>query len=74
MITLHELKYVAGHPLTREVHFQVILFALRVLRYSNTLDDASEWSLKDQIISAALKWFSFPPQLVDDSLPYLGHR
>jgi phosphatidylinositol 4-kinase len=61
-ITLDGLKHTTGHPLAREVRFQIILFSLKVLTYGTGLDSAASWRLKDQILSAALTWFSFPPR------------
>ncbi|KAI9841455.1 MAG: phosphatidylinositol-4- kinase [Sclerophora amabilis] len=61
-ITLDRLKQTAGHPLAREVHFQVILFALRILRHSTSQKAGAQRRLKDQILSAALRWFSAPPR------------
>ncbi|MCJ1350789.1 MAG: phosphatidylinositol-4- kinase [Icmadophila ericetorum] len=58
--TLRGLKLSAGHPLSREFHFQAILFATNVLRHSTDLGDAARWRFKDTILSAALSWFSHP--------------
>jgi phosphatidylinositol 4-kinase A len=63
-ITLEGLKHTTGHPLAREVRFQVVLFCLKVLTYSTGLDAAASWRLKDQILTGALTWFSFPPRYV----------
>ncbi|KAL9588445.1 MAG: hypothetical protein Q9203_002750 [Teloschistes exilis] len=57
------LRHTAGHPLAREMHFQLVLFGLHVLRYSNDLDQVARWRLKDTILSAALSWFSHQPRL-----------
>jgi phosphatidylinositol 4-kinase len=60
-ITLAGLKQVGGHPLAREIHFHIILFALNFLRFSTGLDAPAQAQLKEQIMSAALRWFaSFP--------------
>jgi hypothetical protein len=48
--------------LAREIRFQIILFGLKVLRYSTTISAVAQWRLKDQILSAALSWFSFAPR------------
>jgi phosphatidylinositol 4-kinase len=48
--------------LARELRFQVILFGLKVLRYSSAVSAITQWRMKDQILSAALNWFSFPPR------------
>lgn len=58
--TLVGLTHTAGHPLVREVHFQIILFGLRVLNYSRNESKASLWKLHNQILSAALSWFRHP--------------
>jgi phosphatidylinositol 4-kinase len=62
--TLLAFKDATGHPLTREVHFRVIILGLSVLRNDNSLDSFEQWRLKNQILSAALKWFAFPPRWV----------
>lgn len=61
-VTLGGLKHSTGHPLAREIIFQVVLFGLKVLRHTVALDFTSKCRLKDQILSAALSWFSFPPR------------
>jgi phosphatidylinositol 4-kinase A len=61
-ITLEALKRSTSHPLAREIRFQIVLFGLKVLRHSTTLDSAAKCFLKDQILSAALSWFSFAPR------------
>ncbi|KAI9792092.1 MAG: phosphatidylinositol-4- kinase [Peltula sp. TS41687] len=66
-ITLGGLKHPVGHPLTREVHFQFILFSLDVLRYGGNLDISARWRLMDQILSAALGWFACPPRWSSES-------
>jgi len=60
-VTLEGLKKSTGHPLAREIRFQIILFALNVLRHSTALNMASIYRLKDQLLSAALSWFAFAP-------------
>ncbi|KAL8928661.1 MAG: hypothetical protein Q9172_000799 [Xanthocarpia lactea] len=62
MVSLDALKGCTGHPLAREMHFQLVLFGLYILRYSNGLDEVSQWRLKDTILSAALRWFSHQPR------------
>ncbi|KAL8950214.1 MAG: hypothetical protein Q9222_003743 [Ikaeria aurantiellina] len=62
VVSLEAQRNHAGHPLAREWHFQLVLFALRILRYSNGLDQAAQWKLKDTILSAALRWFSHQPR------------
>ena len=53
-----------GHPLAREIHFRVILLGLRVLRQRTVQKGISLWKLKDELLSAALSWFSHPPRYV----------
>lgn len=60
--TLEGLKHSTGHPLAREIRFQIILFGLNMLRYSTTLSSGERSALKDQTLSAALSWFSFAPR------------
>lgn len=60
-VTLDGLKHATGHPLAREIRFQIILFALKVLRHSIALPFNSRCSLKDRILTAALTWFTFAP-------------
>ncbi|KAL8836371.1 MAG: hypothetical protein Q9170_002944 [Blastenia crenularia] len=62
LVSLRALTDSAGHPLAREVYFQLILFGLHVLRFSHGLDQVAQWRLKDIILSAALRWFSHPPR------------
>lgn len=61
-VMLSELRHPTGHPLTREAHFQMVLFGLSVLRYSTGMDARARWKLKDRVLSAALSWFTFPPR------------
>jgi phosphatidylinositol 4-kinase len=61
-VTLEGLKNSTGHPLAREIRFQIVLFGLKVLRHSTALDISSRYLLKDQILSAALSWFKFAPR------------
>ncbi|KAI9759442.1 MAG: phosphatidylinositol-4- kinase [Chaenotheca gracillima] len=61
-ITLDRLKHTAGHPLAREVHFQIVLFGLRILRHSTGLTINSQRDLRNQILSAGLRWFAAPPR------------
>ena len=62
--TLVALQRTNGHPLSREVHFHIVLLGLRTLQYSTTQSRPYKWKLKDQILSAALSWFRHPPRLV----------
>jgi len=61
-VTLEGLKNSTGHPLAREIRFHIVLFGLKVLRHSKALALSSRCLLKDQILSAALSWFSFAPR------------
>lgn len=61
-VTLDGLKCATGHPLAREIRFQIVLFGLKVLRHSSALDLRSKCLLKDRILSAALRWFTFAPR------------
>ncbi|KAH8698261.1 putative phosphatidylinositol 4-kinase [Talaromyces proteolyticus] len=54
------LKHTGGHPLAREVHFYIILLALKIIRFSTAQSDTSRWKLKDLALSAALSWFRHP--------------
>lgn len=53
-----------GHPLAREIHFRIVLFGLKVLRYLTPRNNSASWKLKDQVLSAALSWFKHPPRYV----------
>ncbi|CAK7204679.1 Phosphatidylinositol 4-kinase stt4 [Sporothrix eucalyptigena] len=46
------------HSIARQLWFQIILFGLRVLRFSSTISSIAQWRLKDKILSAALYWFA----------------
>ncbi|QSZ35332.1 hypothetical protein DSL72_008202 [Monilinia vaccinii-corymbosi] len=61
-LTLDSLKHSTGHPLAREIRFQIVLYGLRILRHTTTLDFPSKCRLKDKILSAALSWFTFAPR------------
>ncbi|KAI2100516.1 phosphatidylinositol-4- kinase [Ophidiomyces ophidiicola] len=61
-VTLDAIRSTAAHPLAREIHFHTILFSLKVLRYCRGQSKIALWKLKDQILSAALSWFSHPPR------------
>ena len=63
-VTLTALRQTAAHPLAREVHFHIILLALRFLRFSTTLDVTARWRLKDLTLSAGLAWFAHAPRYV----------
>jgi phosphatidylinositol 4-kinase A len=59
--TLDGFAKISGHPLTREIHFHVVLLALQILRFNTCLGKNALWQLKDQILSAGLHWFRSPP-------------
>ncbi|EHY51910.1 phosphatidylinositol-4- kinase [Exophiala dermatitidis] len=59
--TLRGIVHIEGHPLLREMQFQVVCAALRVLQFSTCLNKLSMWRLKDLVLSAGLHWFSKPP-------------
>ncbi|PGH01285.1 phosphatidylinositol 4-kinase [Blastomyces parvus] len=61
-MTLVGLQNTTGHPLAREIHFRIVLFGLKVFRYCTSQTKIALWKLKDQILSAALSWFSHPPR------------
>src|SRR5438552_4074944 len=50
--TLDGLKHSTGHPLARELRCQLILFGLKVLRYSTAMGYRAQWRLKDNILNA----------------------
>ncbi len=57
--TLDAVRLVARpHPVARELWFQIVLFGLRVLRFSSTISAIAQWRLKDRLLSAALRWFA----------------
>ncbi|PQE20829.1 phosphatidylinositol 3 protein [Rutstroemia sp. NJR-2017a BBW] len=61
-VTLDGIKHATGHPLSRELRFQIVLYGLKVLRHTTALDFSAKCRLKDKIISAALSWFTFAPR------------
>ena len=61
-VALFALAHSTGHPLAREIHFRIILIGLKLLRYCTNQSKVSMWKLKDQILTAALSWFSHPPR------------
>lgn len=63
-VTLRRLQHCIGHPLAREIHFQVLMLALNVLRYGAGLATTARWRLKDDILSCGLRWFSHQARLV----------
>jgi phosphatidylinositol 4-kinase len=50
-----------GHPLSRELRFNIVMLSLKVLRHGTVLTAAGQYRLKNQMLSAALSWFSFAP-------------
>ncbi|KAI9831283.1 MAG: phosphatidylinositol-4- kinase [Phylliscum demangeonii] len=67
-ITLRQLKHPVGHPLARKFHFQFVLFGFSVLKYSAGLRRNTQLSLKEQILSAGLGWFSHSPRCPEKTL------
>ena len=61
-ITMLAMKNTVSQPLAREAHFQIVLLALKVLRYSSHQHSSARWRLKDAILSAGLAWFAVPPK------------
>jgi phosphatidylinositol 4-kinase len=61
-VTLNGLEHSTGHPLAREIRFQIVLFGLRVLRHSTSIEVSPKHLLRSQILSAALSWFNFAPR------------
>lgn len=61
-VTLQGLKHTTVHPLSRELHFQLILFGLNIFRFCTGLDLITRWRLKDLVLSAGLAWFRRPPR------------
>jgi phosphatidylinositol 4-kinase len=53
--------HATGHPLSRELRFNIIMLSLKVLRHGTVLSSAGLYRLKNQMLSAALSWFSFVP-------------
>lgn len=60
--TLQRLMRTECHPLTREIHFRVVLLGLKILHYSTNESKVSIWKLNDLILSSALTWFRYPPR------------
>jgi phosphatidylinositol 4-kinase len=60
--TLVGLNETNGHPLSREIHFHIVLFGLRILQFSTSQSRGAVWKLKDQILSSILSWFKHPPR------------
>lgn len=62
LTTLNNMDATTNHPLAREVHFHVVLLALRILCHSTSLGSRDKWRLKDLILSAGLTWFARNPK------------
>ncbi|KAK5011472.1 hypothetical protein LTR28_002156 [Elasticomyces elasticus] len=60
-VTLKAMRHGTGHPLARELHFQLLSLALDVLRLATGSGSRSRWALKDQVLSSGLAWFRFAP-------------
>lgn len=61
-ITMLAMKRTVKHPLAREVHFQIVLLALRFLKFSTQQQPTAEWRLQDATLSAGLAWFTTAPR------------
>ncbi|RDL34611.1 Phosphatidylinositol 4-kinase STT4 [Venustampulla echinocandica] len=61
-VTLDGLAQTTGHPLARELRFQIVLFGLKVIKHVTALGFHPRFVLKDKILSAALSWFTFAPR------------
>ncbi|KAI7278455.1 phosphatidylinositol 3 [Hortaea werneckii] len=60
--TMLNMKHTVASPLAREVHFQIVLLALKILKSFTTLELPTKWRLKDAILSAGLAWFAMSPR------------
>lgn len=63
-VTLQRFQHCIRHPLAREMHFQVLMLALNILRHGAGLASTARWRLKDSILSCGLRWFSHQARLV----------
>ncbi|PHH90933.1 hypothetical protein CDD83_2232 [Cordyceps sp. RAO-2017] len=61
-LTMDAITETTSHPMARELHFQIVLFGLKVLRTSNTIGTSAQWRLKEKILSAGLAWFKNAPR------------
>lgn len=61
-LTLEALKDAPPHPMARELRFQIVLYGLKVLRYSTTISSEAQWRLKEKILAAGLSWFRGSPR------------
>lgn len=66
------LEDTPSHPLARELHFFIILFSLKVLRFSSYISAGAQRQYKDQILTAALAWFKNSPRYEDKDSPTTG--
>ncbi|KAI6249657.1 Phosphatidylinositol 4-kinase stt4 [Erysiphe necator] len=60
--SLKGLNHATAHPLAREIRFQVILLSLNILQNCANLNNHTKSNFKDNILSAALTWFSHSPR------------
>lgn len=60
--TCRAFRRTSAHPLAREVHFTFVLLGLQVLRFNTSLSGVAQWRLKDDLLSAALAWFTHAPR------------
>ncbi|KJZ76543.1 hypothetical protein HIM_03879 [Hirsutella minnesotensis 3608] len=61
-LTMNATRTSASHPMARELHFQLVLFGLKVLHASTTLGASAQWRLKEKILSTGLGWFRNAPR------------
>lgn len=62
--TVVALAKTQSHPLAREIHFRIVVFALKILQTMSPRNGPATWKLKDQILTAALSWFKHTPRYV----------
>ena len=72
--SLVPLKDTPSHPLARELHFAIVLFSLKVLRYCSSISPEDQRLYKDKILAAALAWFQNPPRYVIQIPPVYDTR
>ncbi|KAJ5217499.1 uncharacterized protein N7469_011124 [Penicillium citrinum] len=60
--TVVALAKTQSHPLAREIHFRIVVFALKILQTMSPRNGPATWKLKDQILTAALSWFKHTPR------------
>lgn len=61
-LTINAIRDSTSHPMARELHFQIVLFGLKVLRTSTTIGATAQWRLKEKILAAGLSWFRNSPR------------